>query len=591
MQEVPTMKADPIKRELIKNALVTIADNMIALVVRTSRTIVVKNNLDFSASIMNAKGEMVAQGLSLPGHLGATEPALRGCLEHFGADIRPGDILCNNDPYSGASHLNDVFMFRPVFVGEELIGFLSIIIHHTDMGGRVPGGNAPDSTEIYQEGLRIPPLKIMEANKPNETLLRIIRTNVRVSDMVVGDMLSQMSSLVTAETELHRVIDDYGVETVKFYMSDLIDYAERLTRQGLAALPDGTGEFTDWIDEDGAGGPPVRIQVRLTVKGDSAEIDFTGTSPQTSGAINPNRYFAVGLSLAVLRTVLDPSIPANAGFNRCVTVITPEGCFVNPRFPAPVGARGLAGFRVRHAVSGALAMLLPHRVGACVGGSEFALVLAGYPAGRKPFLTLEFHNVTGIGGGPDRDGQDGGPYGLANIANVPVEVIEAEGPVRVECYAFLPDTGGAGRYRGALGLVREYRLLEDEALIQLRSDRQRNPPYGLFGGQQGSAGRIIMDPGTPNERVAPAKFIGKMRRDEVLRAEMPGAGGYGDPLERDPHAVAEDVRQEKISPAKARELYGVVLHASGHALDIEATRVLRAALGDRSCGAAPAATI
>ncbi|MDB5369313.1 MAG: Hydantoinase B/oxoprolinase [Roseomonas sp.] len=571
-----TIKADPIKRELIKNALVTIADNMIALVIRTSRSVVVKNNLDFSASILNADAEMVAQGLSLPGHLGATGPALRGCLDHFGSDIQPGDILCNNDPYSGASHLNDVFMFRPIFVGSELIGFLSIIIHHTDMGGRVPGGNAPDSTEIYQEGLRIPPVKIMEAGKRNETLIRIIRTNVRVSDMVVGDMLSQMSSLVAAETEFRRVIEDYGVAAVRFYMSELIDYAERLTRQGIAALPDGTGEFTDWIDEDGAGGPPVRIQVRLTVKGDEAEIDFTGTSPQTSGAINPNRYFAVGLSLAVMRTVLDPTIPANAGFNRVVKVITPEGCFVNPRFPAPVGARGLAGFRVRHAVSGALAMLLPDRVGACVGGSEFALVLAGYPKGKAPFLTLEFHNVTGIGGGPDRDGQDGGPYGLANIANVPVEVIEAEGPVRVECYAFLPDTGGAGRYRGALGLVREYRLLEDEALIQLRSDRQINPPYGLFGGHPGAPGRIIMNPGTSEERVAPAKFIGKMKRGELLRAEMPGAGGYGSPLERDPAAVAADTRQGKISVANARSIYGVVTDDAGEA-DLAGTEALRAA--------------
>lgn len=572
MSDIQTMTIDPVKRELIKNALVTIADNMIALVIRTSRSVVVKNNLDFSASVLNAKGEMVAQGLSLPGHLGATGPALRGCLDHFGDNIRPGDILCNNDPYAGASHLNDVFMFRPVFHEDELIGFLSIILHHTDMGGRVPGGNAPDSTEIYQEGLRIPPLKIMEDNKPNETLFRIIRNNVRVSDTVVGDMQSQISSLLAAETELRRVIADYGVGTVKLYMDNLIDYAEKLTRAGLAALPDGTGEFTDWIDDDGTkGSAPVKIHVKLTIKGNSAIIDFTGTSPQTSGAINPNKYFAIGLSLAVLRTVLDPSIPANAGFNRAVEVITPEGSFVNPRFPAPVGARGLAGFRVRHAVSGALAMLLPDKVGACVGGSEFALVLAGYPKGRKPFLTLEFHNVTGIGGGPDRDGQDGGPYGLVNIANVPVEVIEAEGPVRVERYEFLTDTEGAGKYRGALGLVREYRLLEDEALIQLRSDRQKNPPYGLFGGGNGAPGKIIMNPGDASERVEPSKFIGKMTRDELLRVEMPGSGGYGNPLERDAAAVAEDIRQKKITPERAESVYGVVVNLSDFTVDFDAT--------------------
>jgi N-methylhydantoinase B len=572
-----TVANDPVKRELIKNALTTIADNMIALVIRTSRSIVVKNNLDFSASVLNARGEMVAQGLSLPGHLGATEPALAGCLEHVGDDVQEGDILCSNDPYAGGSHLNDIFMFRPVFAGDELVGYVSIIIHHTDMGGRVPGGNATDSAEIFQEGLRIPPTKILSRDVPNDTLLRLIRNNVRVSDRVLGDIQSQITSLVTAEMEFRRVLQDYGVETVKTYMDDLIDYAERLTRAGIASLPDGVGVFSDWIDDDGAGGPPVEIKVMLTVKGDSAEIDFTGTSPQTSGAINPNKHFAIGLALAVLRTVLNPAIPANAGFNRAVRVITPEGSFVNPRFPAPFGARGLAGYRVRHAVSGALAQLVPDKVAACVGGSEFALVLAGYPKEGKSFLMLEFHNLTGTGGGPSMDGQDGGPWCLGNIANVPVEVIEAEGPVQVDCYAFLPDSDGAGRYRGALGLVREYRLLAEDALIQLRSDRQTNPPYGLFGGQPGAPGRIVMNPRTPEERVAPSKFIGRMKAGEVLRGEMPGSGGYGNPRERDPAAVAEDVRQEKLTTARARDVYGVAVDPVSFAVDAAATAALRSA--------------
>ncbi|WP_170984942.1 hydantoinase B/oxoprolinase family protein [Roseomonas sp. AR75] len=567
---------DPVKRELIKNALTTIADNMIALVIRTSRSIVVKNNLDFSASVLNARGEMVAQGLSLPGHLGATEPALRGCLDQFGDDIRKGDIVGSNDPYAGGSHLNDIFMFRPVFAGDEIVAYVSIIIHHTDMGGRVPGGNATDSSEIYQEGLRIPPVKFLEADKPNDTLLRLIRNNVRVSDRVLGDIQSQITSLVVAEAEFQRVLKDYGVATVKTYMDDLIDYAEKLTRAGLAALPDGVGEFTDWIDDDGTpDGPPVRLQVKLTKTGDSAVIDFTGTSPQTSGAINPNKHFAIGLAYAVVRTVLDPNIPANAGFNKAITVITPEGSFVNPRFPAPVGARGLAGYRVRHAVSGAMAMLVPDRMAACVGGSEFALVLAGYPKDGKPFLMLEFHNLTGVGGGPHADGQDGGSWCLGNIANVPCEVIEAEGPVRIDCYSFLPDTDGAGKYRGALGLVREYRLLAEDALIQLRSDRSKNPPYGLFGGQPGAPGRIFMNPRTPEERPAKTKFIGRMKQNEVLRGEMPGSGGYGNPRERDAAAVAEDVRQEKISLQRARDVYGVVVDPVSFAVDKAATAALR----------------
>lgn len=558
------MQIDPVRRELIKNALVTIADNMIVLVIRTSRSVVVKNNLDFSASILDGKGQMVAQGLALPGHLGATMPALQGCLDQFGDDINPGDILCNNDPYSGASHLNDIFMFKPVFDQGRRIAFLSIIIHHTDMGGRVPGGNAADSSEIYQEGLRIPPMKILDRGVPNETLLRIIKTNVRVSDRVLGDIQSQIASLNGAEAEFRRMLGDYGTDTVEVYMANLIDHAERLTRANIRALPKGTGVFSDWIDDDGAGGPDVRIQVRITIEEESIEIDFTGTSPQTSGALNPNLHFTVGLAYAVLRTVMDPNIPANAGFDRCIRAIVPEGSFVNPKFPAPVGARGLGGYRVRTAVSGALAQLLPDRVPACVGGSEFALVLAGYPKDSKPFLMLEFHNITGGGGGPDRDGQDGGPWCLGNVANVPVEVLEAESPVRIERYEFMPDTDGAGKYRGALGLVREYRLLADGALVQLRSDRQKHPPYGLFGGHDGGPGHIVMNPGTPDSQVMPSKFVGRMKKGDLLRGEMPGSGGYGDPFQRDAAAVAEDVRQGKISPNRARTVYGVALRTDGH---------------------------
>jgi N-methylhydantoinase B len=548
---------DPVKRELIKNALVTIADNMIVLVIRTSRSIVVKNNLDFSASILDGSGQMVAQGLSLPGHLGATMPALQGCLDQFGDDIHEGDILCNNDPYSGASHLNDIFMFKPIFSNGRRVAFLSIIIHHTDMGGRVPGGNAADSSEIFQEGLRIPPSKIHEAGKLNTTLFRIIQHNVRVADRVLGDIKSQIASLMGAEAEIHRVLADYGTDTVCLYMADLIEYADKLTRASILQLPDGVGEFSDWIDDDGAGGPPACIHVKITIAGDEIEVDFAGTSPQTGGALNPNLPFTVGLTYAVLRTVMDPNIPTNVGFNRPIKVKVPDGCFVNPKFPAPVGARGLGGYRVRTAVSGALAQLLPHLVPACVGGSEFALVFAGYPKDEKPFLMLEFHNITGAGGGPDRDGQDGGPWCLGNVANVPVEILEAENPVRIEQYAFRPDTDGAGKYRGALGIVRDYRLLAEEATVQLRSDRQLHPPYGLFGGSNGAPGKIILNPGTKDERIMPSKFVTKLQRGAVLRGEMPGSGGWGNPRERDPEAVREDVRQGKLSPERARDIYGV----------------------------------
>jgi N-methylhydantoinase B len=316
--------------------------------------------------------------------------------------------------------------------------------------------------------------------------------------------------------------------------------------------------------------------VKLTIRGDEATVDFTGTSPQTSGALNPNFWFTASCAYAALRAVLPPGIPNNAGFYKPITVIAPERTFVNPVFPAPVGARGQAGYRVRSAVLGALAQLFPDRLPACPGGNEFAIVFAGYETDEKPFLMLEFHNMTGMGGGPDHDGQDAGPYCLGNVANVPVEVIEAEQPVRIEEYGFLPDTGGPGRYRGALGIVRQYRLLAERATVQLRSDRNVFPPWGLFGGKPGAFGRAILNPHSNDPALLPSKFVHGYHRGDVIRGEMPGSGGYGDPFERDPAAVLDDVRQEKISQAHAETAYGVVIDAAAMVVDDAATARRRA---------------
>ena len=574
------MTIDPFQRELIKNALITIADNMVVRVVRTSRSTVVKNNLDFSSAICDGKGRMVAQGLALPVHLGAMMPALEGCLGYFGDDIGPGDILANNDPYSGASHLNDIFMFKPVYTSDgRRLAFLSLILHHTDVGGRVPGGNACDSTEIFQEGLRIPPTKMVHAGRLNRTLWRIIEHNVRVPDLVLGDLRSQIAALDGAEHEMAKLIDERGGPQLEAYMADLVDHTERLTRAGIAALPDGEVAFTDWIDDDGVGDQPVRIQVRLAVAGDEMVADFTGTSPQTTGALNPNYWFTASCTYAAIRSVLPANMPNNAGFYRPITVIAPEGCFVNPRFPAPLGARGQGGHRVRMVVMGALAMLLPERMPACAGGSEFGVVIAGGGPQGRSFMFHEFHNMTGHGASPDHDGQDAGPWCLGNLANVPVEVAEAEAPVQIEEYAFLPDTGGAGHFRGGLGITRQYRLLAEEAMVQVRSDRQRSQPWGLAGGRPGSGAACLLNPAAGAQRL-PAKFLRTLRRGDVLRIEMSGSGGHGDPLARDPLAVLEDLRQGKVTPEGALRDYGVVVDPASLELDEPATATRRAQRDD-----------
>ncbi len=570
-------RINPVKRELLNNALVTIADNAMVMIVRTARSANVKNSLDFSAAILDGKGQLVAQGLAVPVHLGAMMPAIKGCLDYFGSDIEDGDMLVCNDPYSGCSHLNDVYMFKPVFAGGRCVAWIGIILHHTDLGGRVAGGNAADSNEIFEEGLRIPPTKIMEAGKVVKAVLRIIEFNTRVPERVLADIHAEMAAIEQAAKELTNLIRPWEVPEFCAYLDDLIEYSERLTRAQIRTLPDGVTEFTDWNDDDGVSGESVKIHVRLTKQDDRITVDFSGTDYRIGGAVHSHYAFTASCAYAAIRTVLDLNIPSNAGFYRPIEVIAPLGTFVNAPFPAAFGSRGQSGYRIRTAVLGALVMLLPDRLTACTGGSEFAISVSTLDDEGRRSLHLEFHNNIGHGGGPDRDGQDAGPNCIGNLANMPVEFIEAENPLRIERYGFIPDTEGPGKYRGALGIVREYRILAGEAVVQVRQDRFKHAPWGVFGGEVGACAAAQLNPGTSQAEEMPSKFIRRLQRGDVLRAEMAASGGYGNPLERDPAAVARDVAERKISSARALEKYGVVIDGATGNADLAATAQRRSA--------------
>ncbi len=440
----PPAPRDPVTREVIRSSLVAAADSMAVTVVRTARSAVVKDGMDFSTAVFNGAGEQVAQGLTLPFHMGAMQPALDGVLAQFGGDVKPGDILASNDPYSGASHLPDIFLFKPVFAERTLIAWLCVIAHHTDIGGRVAGGNACDNTEIYQEGLRLPPLKLFAAGQRNDAVWRIIGTNVRVPALVHGDLLAQVAALEQGEQDLLALAAAHGNERLDGYMSDIIEHTERRTRAEIAALPDGSWSFSDFIDGDGIRPEPIEIRVRVTIAGDEFSADFAGTSPQATGSINPNLPFTTSAVYAVLKTLTDPSIDANAGFFRPIAVRAPPGCFVNPQHPAAVAARGLGGFRVAQAVFGALAKALPDRVPAAWGGGEFGVSFGGYYADGRAFVFLEFNNDGPRGGGPHADGADGLTAPVHNMANTPIETIEAAQPLLILRYGFVPDTGGPG---------------------------------------------------------------------------------------------------------------------------------------------------
>ena len=571
---------DPITREIVRNYLSSAADTMAVTVVRTARSAVVKDGMDFSTGIFNAEGQQVAQGLTLPFHMGAMQPALDAIRDYYGDDVKPGDIFANNDPYEGGSHLPDIFLFKPIFYNEALAGWTCVIAHHTDIGGRVAGGNACDNTEIYQEGLRIPPIKLVEEGVMNHAVWRILNKNVRVPDMVQGDVLAQISALHQGERDILQLIDEYGIEDVRNYMTDIIDYTERLTRAEIEALPDGSWDFTDYIDDDGIEPQPIAIKVRVTIEGDEMLVDFTGTSPQARGSINPNLPFTKSAVYAVFKNLTNPDITANTGFFRPIEVVAPPGCYVNAQHPAPVAARGLGGFRVAQAVFGAMAKALPDRVPGAWGGGEVAISFGGYHPDGKAFVFVEFNNDGPRGGGPYADGADGAAAPVTNQANTPIESIEANHPLRVIRYGFVPDSEGAGRYRGGMGIVREFELTAEEATLQVRSDRGKYLPWGAQGGSPGSRNSNLLNPDGENERL-PSKFLRTLRRGDVFRQTGSGAGGYGDPLERDAEAVLEDVIQEKFTPAHARKMYGVVILGGPPGVDADATARLRAEMATR----------
>ncbi len=548
---------DPITFAVIKNALDTIADDMAYAVMRTARSPIVRDVLDYSVTLCDRQGRILSQAKTVALHLGAVPDAMVVVMERFGERLSPGDVVVLNDPYAGGMHLPDIFMFKPVFVGERLAGFMVVIAHHCDVGGRVPGSNASDSTEIFQEGLRIPPMKLFEAGRTNDTLFSLIRANVRLPDLVIGDLDAQHATCCLGERDFLRLVERYGVETLEGYFDRLIDYGETLTRKAIASWPDGTYRFTDHIDGDGFSPDPIPICCAVTVAGDHLHVDFSGSSPQVKGAINSTLSFVKSSTYLTVRCALDHDVPNNAGVYRCITVTAPEGSILNPRMPAPVAARALTGYRVVDTVMGALAQIVPDKVMAAGEGGNTVVAIGGYHgAEREPFILVDMINGA-WGGRFGQDGIEGVTNPSQNMSNLPVETLEARYPIRVESYGLRPDSGGAGRFRGGLGLTRSYRILADEAVLQMRADRTDHAPYGLFGGEPGAPSRnFIAEPGG-ELRPLPGKVTLNIRRGTLVRHDQAGGGGYGPACERDPESIRTDLADGKVSPAAARADYGV----------------------------------
>lgn len=568
-------RPDPIRLELMKNAFAAVADEMAATVIRTARSSVIKEAMDFSTGLLDPEGNLIAQGLCLPVHMGSFPPTLATVLEKFGGQMRPGDVYALNDPYTGSGlHLPDIFIFKPVFHDGKLLAFAAAIGHQTDIGGRVAGGNACDNTEIFQEGLRIPPLRIIDQGRPVEAFFDMLQLNVRVPDTVLGDVQATIAACTRGERALIGLAEKHGGDTLAADMTNLLNYSEALTRAEFSAFPDGDWEFEDFLDDDGFSDDRIRIRARIIKQGSDVTLDFTGTSKQVKGSINLPIAMTKSCVYACLRTVIDLNVPTTSGFMRPIRVIAEPGSIVNPIAPAPVAARGLTSMRVTEAIWGALAKMLPGKVFACGAQGDFGVTIAGYRAQQRPFVLLEFLFGT-WGGRPGKDAIDALSSLAVNYSNTPVEIVEREQPIRIEEYGFRQDSCGPGKFRGGLGMVREYRLVGvEEAVLQVRSDRQKFRPYGLNGGTPGAnAGNYLKDVGGKYSAL-PGKFMRTFKQGETYRAELAGGGGWGDPFERDAELVRQDVIDEKVSALSAARDYGVAIGADG-VLDVAETQRLR----------------
>jgi N-methylhydantoinase B/oxoprolinase/acetone carboxylase alpha subunit len=537
--------AAPIAVRLVGNALETAADEMATTVFRTAHSAVVRDAMDFSAALCGPTGETVAQAVTIPLQLGSIPSAMKTLFEHFGDSFAPGDVYLVNDPFDGASHTPDVFVVKPSFAGHELLGFAVTIAHHGDVGGRVPGSCACDSTEVFQEGLRLPWLRLYQRGEPVEAVFEILRANVRVPHELLGDLAAQVAACHIGDRALQELARRHGPTGLAQLMAALLDHTEALLRSEIARWPDGTVSFTDYLDSDGIDVTDVPITVDLTVRGDELGADFSRSAPMVRGALNCTPSFAEASVYHTVMAAAAADVPRTAGATRPITVVTKPGTVTHVVMPGASSMRGIAGYRISDVMNGALAQLVPARVPAAGEGGSTLAFFTGRVDG-EPFVYSEL--VVGTWGArPVADGNDGLANPCASMANIPVELAESDWPIMVERYGLVADSGGAGRFRGGLAVERSWRVLVPDTAVHFRSDRQVHRPYGLAGGGEGGASSTVILRADGTVERMPPMFVALLQPGDVLHHRMAGGGGHGDPSERDPQAVQRDLLDEKVT--------------------------------------------
>ena len=546
---------DPIRLELIKNALVMVSDNMMVSVLRTSRSTLVKANMDFSASICDAAGSMVVQGLALPGHLGATMPALRGCLDYFGDDIGPGDILANNDPYAGGSHLNDVKLIRPVFYDGKLFAMLANTAHWIDVGGNVPGNFGVRASETFQEGFRLPAVKLYDAGRLNEPLLDTIMENTRVPQWCYGDLQAQVNALLLGEARLTVLIERYGAELLLAAIEELRRRSEQQMRTAIARLPNGVYHFSDYLDNDGIDDQPQIIKLALEVRGSEMSLDFSGASPQGRGTVNMSLSTTMsGVYVAIKHVMTD--VPLNGGCFAPIKFTIPKGSLLYAGEASAVGGFNEVVMRVVDVVLGALGQAVPGLAPAASFSTLNVIIISGSHPRRGRYVMFSFTGG-GNGAGADIDGLThcNGSHGMA--CSQPWEIMEHLYPVLYHQVALRVDSAGAGRQRGGFGATYRYELRHGPAVASILGDRSRVGPFGVHGGQSGAMSQVrflrrdgvyVPPMGVKDEHI-------QLQTGDIIELSTPGGGGYGDPQQRSREAVQRDLDRGYLTAEAARRLY------------------------------------
>jgi N-methylhydantoinase B len=551
--------------EVVKNSLYAIAEEMKVVLAKTAYSPILKVAGDYSCGVFDVHGEMVAQGPDLPIHLGSMPDAVKAVIAAWGEEIAPGDVFIHNDPYFGGSHLPDVNVVSPAFIDGAVLGYCCVRAHWPDIGSATPGSYGA-VTEIYGEGLRLPPVRLYRAGEVNRDVEQIIFNNVRTPEERRGDMRAQVAANRRGVERLQTVARKYGFAKLQCIMNEVMEYSESMMRTLIRELPDGEGAFEDQCDGDGvieagaAHDEPFTIRLSVQKTGDRIVVDFTGTDPQVPGPMNAPLSVTASGVFAALKMALDSRgvVPPNSGAWRPIEVRAPRGTVVNAQFPAPVVyANHEISHRVCDMVFGALAQIMPERVMACSQGTSAVLTLGGvdYRSGER---YVSYETIKGgFGARPTKDGINAVASGISNTMNTPIEVLEMSFPVRVERYELIPDSGGAGRYRGGLGARRTWRILGNQAMVTVCCERATSPPFGIAGGAAGTPARIsVVDPqGT--ERVLNSKGSFSAPADSLVTFEVPGSGGFGPPAARDPEALRADLRDGYVSSASAIRDYGV----------------------------------